>query len=336
MRSDFTYVDEPVSHLSRRREIAALHPEVRALQGRNPWSAAWIAALVAAQIAVASLAPAMGGWLLLASALLFGAFVNHALYVLVHECTHALVFRSRKANRVAAIACDLALAIPSAMGFMKFHLLHHRYLGQYEMDPDIVSHAEARLVGNRWWRKALWVALLPISQALRPAKLQATRGIALWDRWVVLNLLLVVAADAAVVVWLGPAALGYLLLSTVFALGLHPLGGRWIQEHYVTEGGQDTYSYYGPLNRLCFNMGYHNEHHDFPAVPWNRLPQLRRMAPEFYDTLKFYDSWSAVLRRFIFDPSLSGYSRIVHPATPVRVADGSIASGSRSAPVVSG
>ena len=98
-------------------------------------------------------------------------------------------------------------------------------------------------------------------------------------------------------------------------LGLHPLGGRWIQEHYTTRAGQETYSYYGPLNKICFNMGFHNEHHDFPAVPWNKLPELRRIAPESYDSLKSYDSWVGVLRHFIFDRSMSAYSRMVHPST---------------------
>ena len=102
-----------------------------------------------------------------------------------------------------------------------------------------------------------------------------------------------------------------LLLSTFFGLGLHPLGGRWIQEHFVTEAGQETYSYYGPLNRLAFNVGYHNEHHDFANVPWNNLPKLKAAAPEFYDSLASYGSWTGVVARFVLDPALSTYSRIV-------------------------
>ena len=100
----------------------------------------------------------------------------------------------------------------------------------------------------------------------------------------------------APIVWFfGWLPVAYLFLSTAFALGVHPVGARWIQEHYVFREGQETYSYYGPLNKLSFNMGYHNEHHDFPQVPWSRLPKVRALAPEFYDHLYYHRSWTKLL-----------------------------------------
>ena len=60
-------------------------------------------------------------------------------------------------------------------------------------------------------------------------------------------------------------------------------------------------------------MGYHNEHHDFATVPWNNLPKVKEIAPEFYDNLASYKSWTAVIWRYVFDPTMSSYSRIVRP-----------------------
>jgi sphingolipid delta-4 desaturase len=101
-----------------------------------------------------------------------------------------------------------------------------------------------------------------------------------------------------------------MFLASIFAIGLHPLGARWIQEHFLVKAPQETYSYYGPLNWVAFNVGYHNEHHDVMRVPWTRLPQVRKLAPEFYDTLHYHTSWTALWLKFLFDPSLSLYSRM--------------------------
>jgi sphingolipid delta-4 desaturase len=73
---------------------------------------------------------------------------------------------------------------------------------------------------------------------------------------------------------------------------------------------QETYSYYGPLNAVAFNVGYHKEHHDFPSIPWNRLPQLKKSAPTYYDTLFSHQSWTKLFFRFLLDKNISLYSRI--------------------------
>ena len=310
MSDYFTEVDWPDAHLERRREILKAYPGVKALMGANPATAGFVFLMVGLQLAIAAGLGALDShWLLVVVlAYVVGAFPNHALYVLIHECTHNLVFKRHWPNQVLGIVCDFALVVPGAMAFRKYHLLHHKHMGVEALDADMPTRGEARLIGNGRIRKALWMLFFSLSQAMRPMKIV---GISLWDRWVLANAVAVIAVDVLVLVFLGPKALVYLLLSTFFGLGLHPLGGRWIQEHFVTKAGQETYSYYGPLNRLCFNVGYHNEHHDFANVPWNNLPKLKALAPEYYDSLASYRSWTAVIGRFILDPALSTYSRIV-------------------------
>jgi sphingolipid delta-4 desaturase len=309
---DFTYTDAVNEHFQRRRDILAAHPEVRQLIAKNPWTAAWVLGLVAAQFVVTVNIGDTPWWVMLLVAYFFGAVANHALYVLMHECTHDTVFEKNTWNRVLGIICDFPLALPSAMAFRKYHLMHHKYLGQYERDPDIVMKGEAKLIGTSPLKKMLWIMLLSISQMLRPLKVKLLIGKPIGDGWMIANMLIQFLADAVLVYAFGWTALVYLLLSTFFALGLHPMGGRWIQEHYSVDRKQDTHSYYGPLNKLCFNMGYHVEHHDFANVPWNNLPKLRKVASEFYDNRFYYRSWVAVVLGFIFNPNMSAYSRVIH------------------------
>ena len=312
MQADYTYVTEPQIHRQRKKDILAKYPEIKKLMGPNPMTMFHIALCVGLQWLAAYLLQDASWWIVVLVAYVFGAFPAHALYVLTHEACHNLVFKGRFWNKWAGIACDFGLGLPGAISFRQFHMIHHRHLGEYEMDPDIVSHTEAKLVGNSPLRKALWLMLFGLSQALRPLKVQNAK---VWNKWVLVNFVTVIGINAAIYSAWGGKALAYIFISTFFALGLHPLGGRWIQEHYVTKEGQETYNYQGPLNKFAYNIGFHNEHHDLMNIPWNKLPEVSRTAPEFYDHLHIYRSWTWVVKNFIFNPKMSSYSRVVHPST---------------------
>jgi sphingolipid delta-4 desaturase len=140
------------------------------------------------------------------------------------------------------------------------------------------------------------------------------------DRWTVLNFAVIAVTDFLIWWTCGLKGLAYVLLSTFFGVGLHVVGARWVQEHYTFKEGQETYSYYGPLNTIAFNIGYHNEHHDLMRVPWIHLPKIKAIAPEFYDHLYAHHSWTRVLLWFLFDENVDLYTRFVRERNPERVA----------------
>jgi len=301
--------DQP--HPARTRAILKAHPEIRGLIGRNPWTALIMVGVVGLQIAIAI---AMGNlglrywWAALIAAWCVGAFANHCLYVIVHDATHRLIFRSRAANYLVAILGDLPNMLPGAIGFSICHLAHHARQGHYRTDADLAGKWEAQLIGNRWYAKALWLLAFPLFQLTRPMRLESISVINVWS---LMSLAACASFDVGMYLLFGANAVLYLAASMLFSIGLHPLGSRWIQEHFTLDPAQETASYYGGLNFLALNVGYHNEHHDFPSVPWNRLPAIRATAPEFYDTLNPSPSWFGLWLTFIRDPRYSLYSRVL-------------------------
>jgi sphingolipid 4-desaturase/C4-monooxygenase len=306
---DFPRSQEREPHAARTRDMLVEHPELKALYGRVPATSLIVFTLVAAQLGLAALLRDAHWGVVLGVAWCVGAFIDHALWVLIHESSHNLIFEKTRSNIGLSLVANLPILFPSAVSFRKYHLLHHRYQGDPSYDADLPTPLEARLVRNIWWRKALWFAFFFLVQGTRVPHL---KRVPFWDAWYVVNLVAQVLLVGAVYWGLGGMALFFLFASSAFAIGLHPLGARWIQEHYLTtDDGQETYSYYGPLNRLALNVGYHNEHHDLIRVPWTRLPQIRALAPRYYDSLTSHTSWTRLWLRFIFDPKLGLYSRML-------------------------
>jgi sphingolipid delta-4 desaturase len=308
---DFVHVVHEEPHGARSRQILAAHPELRSLAGPYWPSAVWIVAIVALQIAVAIYASRFPWFIWLPAAYVVGATADHALWVLIHETAHCLIFQRRSLNRMMALIANIPMVAPAALSFCKYHLIHHRHLGEHEFDADLAGQMEATVVGDSTLLKTVWIASMAlILGVVRPNRLKRVPVI---ERWTLINLATQVLA-IGVLVWLaGPAPLKYLVASSALAVGLHPLGARWIQEHYVFAPGQETYSYYGPLNKVAFNAGYHNEHHDLMTISWTRLPRVRSTAAEFYDGLYAHYSWSRLLFVFLTDRRTTLFSRLVRP-----------------------
>jgi sphingolipid delta-4 desaturase len=184
---------------------------------------------------------------------------------------------------------------------------HHLFQGVVGKDVDIPHKLEGK-VFNGVFLKILWLFFQPIFYAVRPSIINH-KDLKLLD---VYNICVILFTDVLIVAFLGPRALLYLILSTLLGMGLHPVAGHFISEHYKFEvSTHDTFSYYGSLNWICWNVGYHNEHHDFPRVPGWKLPQVKAIAGEFYDNLPQHHSWVKVMYDFVMDPKMNPFSRVV-------------------------
>jgi sphingolipid delta-4 desaturase len=247
-----------------------------------------------------------------------GAFAAAGLTSMIHDASHGRILAGRQGNRLAAILANLPCVSVAAMPFFHYHPAHHAAMGDYAMDVGIPTEAEARWVGGRSLRKALWLAFFPIVQLLRTRKFRSREP--QWNRWTALNATVQVTIDVVVLLAWGPAALIYLALSYWLSVGLHPVGTRVVQEHFFVEDGQETHSYVGPCNLAEMNFGYHVEHHDFPSVPWYDLPKVRRLAPEFYEGVHTYRSRLRLLLEFVFSREWNLNRHTIRAQDPSRAA----------------
>jgi sphingolipid 4-desaturase/C4-monooxygenase len=314
----WTYTEEP--HRTRRQAIIKAHRDVLQLCGPEPLTKYVVLAVVALQISCAILlkdTPILS-WPFFLTAYIVGATANQNLFLAIHEISHNLAFRTAIYNRLLAIFANLPIGIPYSAGFRQYHLTHHKSLGVDGLDTDLPTAFEAVFLDSVAG-KAFFATFQLLFYAIRPMFIFKIP----FGPIHFLNIAVQVVFDAIVIRYLGGHALAYFILSSFLAGSLHPCAAHFISEHYVFERSQvkggkmprdvpipETFSYYGPLNMLTYNVGYHNEHHDFPAVPWTRLPKLYEIAKEFYEPLPYHKSWPYVIWQFILDKEVGMWCRV--------------------------
>lgn len=302
--NDFYWVEEREPHFDRRKAILKEHPEVKKLFGADPKLKYVTVGLVLVQLTIALFIHHLSWLPFLLVTYIIGSTIASALFLAVHEITHYLAFKSKRNNNILALIANLPIVFPYAMSFQVYHALHHWDQGKDGIDVDIPTPTEANTFRG-FIGKLIWFLNQIFAYAFRPIFVKPIK----LTKWQIYNIIFQVAAMAIFLPFAGWSGLLYLLLSLLFAGSIHPTAGHFISEHYVFEEGQETYSYYGPLNKITFNVGYHNEHHDFPTIPGSRLPELKKLAPEYYDNLHAHHSWVGVIFAFLFNKDISLFSR---------------------------
>ncbi|MCV9385242.1 fatty acid desaturase [Reichenbachiella ulvae] len=304
-KNGFYWSDEREPHFDRRKEILSKYPQIRELFGIDKGLKWKTLSLVVFQLASAPFIAELAWYWYVPLAYFIGASVSHTLFLAIHELSHDLAFKDRVKNNWLALIANLPIIFPYAMSFRTYHLKHHWEQGDAKNDTDLPTDVE-RKIFKGYIGKLLWATNQILFYALRPMFVHPIK----LEKWHKINIVFQIAAIALYWYVVGTGAILYLLLSIFLAGSLHPLAGHFIAEHYVFVEGQETYSYYGPLNIFALNVGYHNEHHDFPNVPGTRLPDVKKTAPDYYDNLFTHKSWSMVIVKFIMNPRISLGSRV--------------------------
>jgi len=308
---EWSYTEEP--HATRRKQILSKYPQIKDLYGVDP-TIKWVTlSWLVAQFVVGYLLRDASWFHVFVVAYCFGSFANQALFLAMHEISHNLAFKTSTANRIFGCIANLTTAVPHFSMFQRYHMEHHQYQGVDGVDSDIPSRWEGVVFGRNMFTKTIWMALQPLFYVTRPLFVKPKKP----GKWEAINWGLTFIANALIFYFFGIKFLGYFLLSSLLGSGIHPVAGHFIAEHYVFVKGHETYSYYGPLNLITFNVGYHNEHHDFPRIPGSRLPQVREIAKEYYEDLPSYNSWTKVIWDYVMDPAMGPYSRVVRKSNKV-------------------
>ncbi|GMS87127.1 hypothetical protein PENTCL1PPCAC_9302 [Pristionchus entomophagus] len=318
-RDDFLWTYDEQPHTSRRTEIVKKYPQIKELFGVDP-SLKWvITAMVAAQLFFCWLLQDEDLLLVLLMAYCCGGVINHALTLAIHDVSHNTAFGQKRSfdNRIFGIFTNLPIGIPISVAFKKYHVEHHRYLGEDGLDTDVPTEFEAKFFTSAPL-KFIWLILQPLFYGLRPLIIYNK----LPNDLEILNFAVQFAFDGLIWYCFGFKSLFYLVFGTLIAMGVHPSAGHFISEHYVFTEGQETYSYYGLWNLCTFNVGYHMEHHDFPYVPSRHLPKLREIASEYYTSLDQHQSWTWVLYSFVTDPKMGPYARHKRVASAPQIHEG--------------
>lgn len=311
-------------HLSRQREILRKYPQIKELYGPDIRLLPSMLTITFAQIALSVYAAHHLSWpAYFVAAYSVGGLLTHWLSLGNHELCHDLCTSWVEGNEILGTIANFAQAIPSFISFKRYHTDHHWFLNELNdkhVDPDVPTEWEARFFTTPF-RKLIWVLLTPAFYSLRPLFVSPKKPT--WKEG--LNIVVVLTFDLLLWRYASFKALLFNFVSTVLGMGLHPVAGHFMSEHYnlyADSDRQETYSYYGILNCVTFNVGYHVEHHDFPKISGFRLPQVTAIAPEYYMNQHPHYSWLKILRDFICHPNIGPNRRIVREMTPLLVAGG--------------
>ena len=189
--------------------------------------------------------------------ILLQTFLNTGLFITAHEAMHGLVIpKNPKLNRSFGVLAISLYGLFSYKKLLRKHWLHHRYPASID-DPDFHNGKDSRCFPwylhflKGYWHWGQFCCLLSIM--------------------ILLGYTFNLAPVNIVLFWGLPLSLSSLQLFYfgIFLPHRQPLGGY---DNFYRSNSTNLSIFWSFLS--CYHFGYHREHHEYPNVPWWKLPQL--------------------------------------------------------------
>lgn len=193
----------------------------------------------------------------LVTAILWQTFIYTGLFITAHDAMHGLVFpQNIKINNLIGKITVILYGLFSYNQLLKKHCLHHKYPAT-ALDPDF--HDGKHKSFFAWYFHFMkgysnWQQIIAMAVVLTA-----------------LTLLLHIPIINLALFWCIPSILSSLQLFYfgTFLTHREPTGG-------YTNSHRAESTYFSTFWSFitCYHFGYHQEHHEYPHVPWWKLPEI--------------------------------------------------------------
>lgn len=199
-------------------------------------------------------------WIFIIAGMCLRTFLHTGIFIIVHDAIHGVVSQNHKINNLIGHVTAFMYALLPYQTLAKNHHQHHQY-PVTENDPDFYE-AEAH-------NYFLWYASF-----MKSYQQGKQFWILFWGMTVIFWCLISLGIEVANIFlfWVIPIILSSLQLFTFGIYFPHrPDAKGYLDCHRARSNNFSVFWSF----ISCYHFGYHWEHHQYPNLPWYKLPLVR-------------------------------------------------------------